>query len=140
MKSKKILIVCLFIIIFAGIITNIYILSNREKNNTNEFIDEDISTIENQDVLKDVMIGNLKITNGSLLIRDGISTYQAVVTNNTQNDIKINKLYVEFSNDTTSEKILALSNANIKANESTNIKIVTETDLTKVTKIKYIEE
>lgn len=138
MKSKKLLIVCLIIIILASTITNIYILSNKDNE---EKTNNGITTVDNLDVLKDTTVNDLDITNVSLLTKGGMSSYKAVVTNNTQNEVNIDKLYVEFYKEGTNSKILALSNVKLQPNEQTNIKITTETDFSKVTEIKYtIEE
>lgn len=57
------------------------------------------------------------ITNISLLTRDGISTYKAEVTNTTKEDLNIDKLYVIFYENDIENKVLALSNVNIKSGE-----------------------
>ena len=79
MKNKILVTVCLIIIIAASIITNIYILSNKEEPDNTE--NNSIQTVENKDILKDTKIENLDITNISIINRDNISTYNAKITN-----------------------------------------------------------
>lgn len=137
-NKKKILIVCLVIVIIASIITNIYILSNKPEENT--FKIDGIDTLDNQDILKDATIEGLKITNISLITREGISTYKATITNTTDKEIDINQLYVTFYEDKKENKILALMNTNLEPNASTNISITSESDLSGTTNIKYAIE
>ena len=107
-KKKIIVIVSLIAIIAASIITNIYILSNQEKDN--EFKIDGITSTENKDILKDTKVGNLDITNITLFNNNGTSVYKAKISNNTNKDININKLYVVFSENEKENKKLALSN------------------------------
>ena len=137
-KKKIIVIVSLIAIIAASIITNIYILSNQEKDN--EFKIDGITSTENKDILKDTKVGNLDITNITLFNNNGTSVYKAKISNNTNKDININKLYVVFSENEKENKKLALSNGMIKANGETYINISSPEDLTKSTDIKYVLE
>ena len=137
MKNKKVLIVCLVFIIVASIITNIYIVTNKNNEIEDNQI-EGIDTANNQEILKDTTQDGLKITNISLLTRDGISTYKAEVTNITKEDLNIDKLYVIFYENDIENKVLALSNVNIKSGEKTNINITSEDNLSNTTSIKYL--
>ena len=137
-KKKIIVIVSLIAIIAASIITNIYILSNQEKDN--EFKIDGITSTENKDILKDTKVGNLDITNITLFNNNGTSVYKAKISNNTNKDININKLYVVFSENEKENKKLALSNGMIKANGEAYINISSPEDLTKSTDIKYVLE
>lgn len=139
MKNKKILlIICLVIIVLVLIITNIYIQPNKPKEN--QFNIEGIENVKNEEILKDTAIEELAITNISLLTRDGISTYKAIVTNTNTDKVNIDKLYVIFKEESQENKILALSNINLGPNSSTNITITSESDLSKITSIQYVIE
>lgn len=138
MKNKKILIICLIIIILISIITNIYILSNKPVKD--EPTIEGINKPENKEILKDVSVEGLKITNISLLTRNGISSYKAEVTNITNSKIDINKLYIIFHEEEKENKTLALYNISIEPNEKAHINITSEKDLSKTTKITYTIE
>ena len=138
MKNQKLLIVCLIIIILASVITNIYILSSKEEKE--EFKIDGINIAENENILNDASVSNLDITNVSLLTSDGISSYTAEVTNNTNNEVNLEKLYVVFYEAELEIKVLALSNITLKPNDTTYINITSEADLSKTTEIKYITE
>lgn len=138
MKNKKILIICLIIIILISIITNIYILSNKPVKD--EPTIEGINKPENKEILKDASVEGLKITNISLLTRNGISSYKAEVTNITNSKIDINKLYIIFHEEEKENKTLALYNISIEPNEKAHINITSEKDLSKTTKITYTIE
>ena len=137
-KKKIILIICLIVIILASIITNIYFLKNNKEDN--ELKIDGITTTQNEEILKDTKVDKLDITNVSLLNKDGTSIYKAKVSNNTNEDIKIEKLYVIFYENKTEKKIPALINVVIKANSNTFINISSPDDLTKSTDIKYVLE
>ena len=137
-KKKIIVIVSLIAIIAASIITNVYILSNQEKDN--EFKIDGINSAENKDILKDSKAGNLDITNITLFNKNGTSVFKAKISNNTNEDINIDKLYVIFYENENENKKLAISNAMIKANGETYINISSPQDLTNSTSIKYVLE
>jgi len=137
-KKKIIVIVSLIAIIVASVITNIYILSNQDKED--EFKIDGITGVENKDILKDSKVGNLDITDITLFNNNGTSVYKAKISNNTNEDISIDKLYVVFYENKTENKKTALLNAMIKANGETYINISSKEDLTKSTDIKYVLE
>ena len=120
MKNKKILIACLVVIILASVITIIYMLTNNKEETPNSKI-EDFETVQNDSILNDATVENLKITNVSLLTRDGISSFKAQVLNETSESINIDKLYVVFYENETENKILVLSGITIPANDKTYI-------------------
>lgn len=141
MKNKKlILIVCLIIIILVSIITCIYIFANREEAETSSGLIDGIGIAKNKDILKDTKVEELQITNVSLFVREGITSYSALVTNNTDKNIDINKLYVIFHENGEERKILALSNIQIKPTEEQYISITSEKDLSNTEKIEYVIE
>lgn len=137
-KKRIIAIVSLIAIIVASIITNVYILSHQKKDD--EFKIDGITGVENKGTLKDSKAGNLDITDITLFNKNGTSVYKAKISNNTNEDIYIDKLYVIFYDNDTENKKLALSDAMIKANSETYINISSPQDLTKSTDIKYVLE
>lgn len=139
MKNKKILVPPLIVITLASIIAIIVILTNRDNDDDNYKING-IDLVENKDILKDAEISNLKITNVSLLTRDKISTFKALVSNDTENEIFIDQLYVKFYLKDNEQKILVLSGTKLAANAKTYINITSEIDLSKTTEIEYILE
>ncbi|MBQ2873473.1 MAG: hypothetical protein IJE89_05690 [Bacilli bacterium] len=137
-KKKKIILIISVIVIIISIIMSILLLTSKDKEEP--FTIDGIDLVENKDILKDKEVNNLNITDVSLLTRDGISTYRAMVSNNTNVDIKINKLYVKFYLDSEEIEIVVLNNTTLKSNGSTYISVTSETDLSKVKRIEYVME
>ena len=136
MERKKIIIVIALILTIISIIgISVYKLTTKEEKN--EFTIEGIDLVENKEILKDAEVENLKITNISLLTREGISTYSAQINNDTTTDITVDKLYVTFYEGDKVTKILALSNAKIKQKGKAYINTTSNENLTKTTKITY---
>lgn len=135
-NKQKTLIVALVLIIIASVATVIYAIA---KNNKEEepFKIEGIEVAENKSILKDTKVDNINITNVSLLTRNGLSTYKAIATNNTEKDIHIDKLYITFSINDKEKKMEVLNNVTIKAGESNNITISFESDMKSTSKIEY---
>ena len=139
MKNKKVLIICLTIIILSSLVTSIYLITkDKEEKPTNTL--DGIDLVINEDILKDATIKNLLVTDVSLFTRDGISSYKAKVTNNSNTNTTISKLYVVFHVNNEQEKILALNNIKLNAQESKFINITSETNLSNTTKIEYLLE
>jgi len=136
MDKKKILISCFILIILASIGISIYIVTKKEKEP--EFTIDGIGLPENKDILKDATVGELKVTNASIVIRENTSTYTATVSNNTNKSIDINQLYIVFYEGELKTNSIALYNTTINANEEKRISITTEKDLTNITKIEYV--
>ena len=137
-KKKIIVIISLIVIILASIITNIYILSNQKPDE--EFKIEGITETKNKEILKNTKVNNLDITNVSLLNNDGTTIYRAKISNNTNEDITIDKLYIVFIENEKETKMLGLSSSKIKTKGSAYINISSLDDLTNSTDIKYVIE
>lgn len=135
--KKKIIIVFLVLIILGSILININLLSNKEKEEEKNQI-EGIELVEDKNVLKDSKIENLDITDISIVTRDEISTYNASITNNTDDEIKFDKLYAVFHEDETTNEIIIASDFTLEPNESKSISIESEINLSKTTKIEYV--
>lgn len=131
MNKKTLLIISLIIIILVSIITNIYIILKDNKD-----------TPENTkpQFLQEITYKGLKISNASIETGNDLSEYKSMVTNISDNTIKIDKLYIIFYNNDQENKILALSNIELSQNENTVIDIVSEDDLNKITDIKFVLE
>ena len=136
MERKKIIIIVGLVLTIVSIIgVTIYKLTVKEEKDN--FKIEGIDFAENKEILKDTDIENLKITNISLITREGVSTYSAQITNTTTTDINVDKLYITFYEGAKQTKLLALSNAKIKQNGKVYINATSNENLTKTTKITY---
>ena len=137
MNKKKLLAIGSITVIITSIITIVIMIT---QNKEEEFTIEGISLPKNKEILKENSIENLKITDISLLTRDGISTYTATISNNTEEDIKIKTLYVIFYEKEQEYKAIALYDTKIQATKEKYIDITSEKDLSNITKIDYVLE
>ena len=133
-KKKIILIIAPIVILGAIIFTTITIINNnkKEKNEVDK-----IDVIKTKTNLDDINVDKLKVTNQALLKRNDISYYNANVVNNSNADYHIDYLYVTFTIENETKKVLALYDTTIKANEKTNVSITFDSDISKVSKISY---
>ena len=138
MNKKKILMISSIVVIIISIIAIIIIMFN--KNKEEKFIIDGISLPQNKEVLKEGFVENLKISDVSLLTRDGISTYKAMISNDTEEDIDIKNLYVVFYEKNIEYKAIALYDTQIQAKKGKYIDITSDKELSNVTKIEYVLE
>lgn len=115
--------------------------SLKTKENDENFEIEGIEITENKDIIKDTKVGELDILNPVLYNgTNGLSTYSATIKNNTEKDIKVNKLYAVFTIDGKEEKFILTSNVNIPKDTSFPINITFDKDVLNTTKIEYLLE
>ena len=138
MDKKKILIIGSIVAVILSVAVIIYVASKPEEEP--EFTIDGINLPTNKDILKDTIIENLEITNTSLIIKNGTSNFRATISNKTDKDIKINKLYVIFREEDKENKILALYDSLVSPGEDSYINITSEKDLTNTSKIEYVIE
>lgn len=136
-NKKKIIIGIVFLLVVAIIFLIIAIVN---KPDNEEFKIEGIDLPQNKEVLKDTTIGDIKITNVSLLTSNGISTYKARVYNTSNDDLIIKKLAVVFEEDDIKNNVEVLRDAKIASGEFTYINITSEKDLSNIDKIEYVLE
>ena len=135
--NNKIKIIILSLIIIVAIGFSIFSFTNKKRNNNEPKIDG-LDVIGNKELLKDTIFGELDITNQVLYTMDGLSTYSAVVTNNSDIGLfKVDNMYVVFTLGDEEIEALALSETSLKSGESLNININFDRDLSKVTKITF---
>lgn len=138
MDKRKILIIGSIILIAISIVISVFMIFNKPEEE--EFTIDGINLPTNKEILKDATVGNLKITNVSLLTRDGVSTYKAKVVNETEEDISIKILSVVFYKNEVEHDVDVLRDVVVLANSDTYISIDSEEDFTDVTKIEYVLE
>ena len=95
MDKKKIILIVSILVIILSVILSILIITNKKETKPSNVING-ITVPEVKDILKDANVENLKITNISLLTREGKSNYKALVVNETNKDISIDSLYIIF--------------------------------------------
>ena len=98
--KNKIIIIVLVVIILGAVGVNIYILTNKDNTVNNQI--EGLDIIKNEDLVKDTKVENLDITDIKIVTKDNMSTYKAVITNNTKSEISIRIV----SKTTTTSKIV----------------------------------
>lgn len=140
MKKKILITIILVVVILVAVVANIYILSGKKGIDENVLEVDGIKLVKDKSILKDTKVDDLYITDISLTTRDNVSTYYAVIKNNTKKNIYIDKIYVVFFEENIENKILASSSVKLVAGNSTTLNIVSESDLSKTTKIEYVIE
>lgn len=138
MDKKKILVIVSILIIVASVAVSVFLIVKDKPKGEDEFIIEGIDLPKNRDILKDVSVDGLKITDVSLLTRDGMSTFKAHVINETSEEVDIERLTVIFHNGDTKIDVIALMETKIDVSGDRYINIEADTDLSEVTKIEYV--
>ena len=134
--KNRISIVILSLIIIFSIAFSIYTLTNRKKITEEEFD----GNITHQELLANKEIDGLNIINQTMYVRDGVSTYGAIVTNNTDSDKIINNLIIIFTVNGEKIETIALKDAELKAGRDTLINVTFDKDVSEVTAIDFILE
>ena len=122
------LILVILICVFLSIKT--IVKSQKEDEPTNK---SDIS----EEILKDTTVGNLSITNARLIVDNGLTSFMATATNETESEYHVNVLYVTFTNGNTTRKIPVLSDITLAPKEHTPITLTLDSDISDTTKIDY---
>lgn len=138
MDKKKILVIVSILIIVASVAVSVFLIVKDKPEGEDEFIIEGIDLPKNRDILKDVSVDGLKITDVSLLTRDGMSTFKAHVINETSEEVDVERLTVIFHNGDTKIDVIALMETKIDVSGDRYINIEADTDLSEVTKIEYV--
>ena len=135
MNKKKIILIGSIVLIIASLLVSVLLIVNQPKEE--DFQIEGIDLPNNMNVLEDKIIGEIKISNVSLLTREGISTYKAMVVNEGSSDID-KVLNIVFYID--EEEIKISNDISLTAGSSMYLNIESEVNLTNVTKIEYVLE
>ena len=134
-KKRKILfIIGIALIIVLGIIA--IVIGKSNSDNIQDFQDESENT-PSEDVLKDIKIADVTITNQSIITREGMSTYMANIVNESDDVNHIDELYAVFTLNGESMTTLVINNTSIKADDSLPVSIEFDRNLSEVTKIEY---
>lgn len=123
---KKILFVIISILILTG--------CNKKEEVTNL-----IKVNQNENIIKEQVVSNLTLTDVSLYYEKGLSTFNAKIKNDTENDIAISDFNIVFKNENGTIIIkLKENDINIiEANSSKNISIVSDIDLSNAYSVEY---
>lgn len=136
--NKKILIPLLILITILSISFLFYTIFKKDVNNNSNNIDDDLEIISKEEVTGEKKAGDLQISNISYSVRDGVTSYYAVVTNTTASLYKINSLYVLFKYKDSERKVLAIKDISLNSGNSTKINIKFDSDFSDIEKIDYI--
>ena len=138
-NKKQIILIIVSIIALIGTILFI-IMTVKGKKEPEEFKIDGIDIIKNKEIVKDTKVDSLDITDQILYNKDGISTFNGVINNNTNEDFYVKNLYVVFTTNKEEEKLLILTDTTIKANDIRIIDVSFDKDMLDITKIDYIIE
>ncbi len=129
-KTKIILIIVTIIILTVFVLVTFYMMrGNKQNEKKEEFVTE---ANDNSDVVKDIEVEGLKISNVMLIVEEEGSTFTADVTNNTNDEITGN-LNIIFKTSTDKEvtSILGYFGGSIEAGETKQITSSTSRKLNK---------
>lgn len=136
--NKKKLIPVLVLLLLLSVSLILYTFLKDDKDNDEPQIDG-LDIISKDGVTDSRKVGDLSISNVSYSIRDGITTFYAVVTNDSVETYSIKSLHVLFKyNDGSEEKILAIRDILLNSNDTTNISIDFESDNSDISSIDYL--
>lgn len=135
-KKQKILIIVFSIIIIACIILTVVLVKKGDKSETNN-TEEDSFLVTNKELLKEATVEGLKISDISIMKGEEISTYTATVTNEKDEAIHIDNLFVIFTIDDTDYATKGLQDIDLEAKATQNIEIGIDQNLSKASKITY---
>lgn len=136
--NKKKLIPVLVLLLLLSVSLILYTFLKGDKDNDEPQIDG-LDIISKDGVTDSRKVGDLSISNVSYSIRDGITTFYAVVTNDSVETYNIKSLHVLFKyNDGSEEKILAIRDILLNSNDTTNISIDFESDNSDISSIDYL--
>lgn len=136
---KKIILISIIVLAISGTITFLVLTFNNNEEKK-EFKIEGIDIASNKDILKDTKVDTLEVTNQVLYNRDNMSNYSAIIKNDNTTDYNIKSLYVVFTVNDETIKMLATEDSTIKANNQKNINISFDKDILSTTKIEFIME
>ena len=138
MKKKKILIILTPIVVIASIIFMVKTINDHNNSNTGETLKIDgIDVIKNNDILKDITVDNLVVTNQVMYNSNQTSNYSAIITNTSNSDIDFASIYVVFNIKGEEKKILVLDDSTIGALDNLPIKVSFDNNASDVTNIRY---
>lgn len=143
--KKKIIIIVLFLTI---VLLNTYFIllnkkiSGNEEENNKKITEKNNGVVKNtnEEVLKDVKVKDLDVTNISISYLKGTgSTYSAKIKNNTDNEINLESFDIVFydKNDKEITTITVFVGGNFKPNQVNGVKSTVLEDLTKAIKLEY---
>lgn len=136
---KKIILISIIVLAISGTITFLVLTFNNNEEKE-EFKIEGIDIASNKDILKDTKVDTLEVTNQVLYNRDNMSNYSAIIKNDNTTDYNIKSLYVVFTVNDETIKMLATEDSTIKANNQKIINISFDKDILSTTKIEFIIE
>lgn len=132
-KQNLILVASVIVILICAFIS----IKTIVKNNQNK---KEENNSADKDVLKDTKVGNLTITDARLEVNNDVTSFMAIVTNDTTEDYHFNTLYITFTVDGITSTIPILQDITLNPNESKPIILTLDSNVSETTKIEYIIE
>jgi len=139
MNQKKI-VMLIIVMLIIGILGIVLFLVNRDDDVLIDNSIDGVEVIDTAEMLQDQMVENLKISNVSFVVIDGVTNFFALVTNEGTETIRIDNLYVNFIGNDFEKKIIGLTDTLIKNGGSAEIRIVIDSNLSATKSIKYLLE
>lgn len=138
-NTKTIILIVVSLLCLIGAVFLIKLTLKPKKTKDNFEIDG-IKITENTDIIKDTKVDELDVIDQVLYTTNNKSVFNATLKNNTEKDIKVNKLYVIFTINKKEEKVILIDNGEIKKQTTFPINITFDRDVLNTTKIEYVLE
>lgn len=131
MKKSLIISLCLLTLFTVGCGCN----NKKDKNKEEDKLGFDV----NFNITDDQEVNGLKMTDTSLIIEKGISTFQTLVTNNSGDVYKLKSIDIVFKNKdgNTIQTLSGYIGDSLEKDGTQTLNVVTDRDLTSATKIEY---
>lgn len=130
---KKNLLIAISMVLALTLATGCGCTKNKEEKK------DEIKVNTEEEIIKDQTVGELELTNTSLVTTNGISKISTLVSNNTSSDYELNEFTIIIK-DANGEEIVRIPGfvgATIKAGESKTINSSIDIDLSKAKSVEY---
>ena len=131
-------IICSSLILMLGVLT-LTGCDNKTNTTTKNTKTSQVQVNTQKDVVKDQEVDGIKMTNTSMTTKDGVTTFQTTVTNNTGSDYKLNEyqILVKDKDGNVIKTLPGYIGSTIKNGESKTLKSKSNADLTGAVSIEY---
>jgi thioredoxin-related protein len=136
---KKIIITSLSLLLILGISTGCGCKKKESKSDNNEETKSVITENKNEDIIKEQEVDGIKMTDTSMITKDGETIITIKVTNNTGSDYKLNgyNIIVKDKEGNVLIKLPGYLGSTIKNGETKELKSTTNADLRNASAIEY---
>ena len=138
MKNKKVAVPVMIIVTLLFIGLTIFTFVNKGKNKDTNVVDPGgVKMLDSDVIAKKISVSGLKVYNAYISVNNGLSTYGAIVTNTTTEEISVNDLVLIITIDKDIIETKVLRNIEIAPGEELPVMAYFDRELTGLTNIEY---